>query len=162
MGSSPDGLIRFAEACRLLADYAAQRMIRLCVEPVPGRALSSALGTLEWLEQVGHDNLQMLLDVGHCLISREDPAQVIEQAGNRLGYVHLDDNDGTGDLHWPLLTGRLTEAMLLSSLVALSKVGYAGVLTLELHADSADPRAALRDGKKLAERLLGQAVKVTG
>src|SRR5262249_2591140 len=57
MGSSPDALIRFAEACRLLADYAAQRMIRLCVEPIPGRALSSALGTLEWLDQVGHDNL---------------------------------------------------------------------------------------------------------
>src|SRR5438270_12654164 len=35
----PAGLERFGEACGLLADYAAGRMVRLCVEPVPGRAL---------------------------------------------------------------------------------------------------------------------------
>ena len=66
---SPAGLARFAEACGLLADYAAGRMVRLCVEPVPGRALPSAAAMLEWLRQTAHPNLALLLDVGHCLLA---------------------------------------------------------------------------------------------
>src|SRR5438128_146850 len=34
---SPAALARFADACTLLADFAGQRMVRLCVEHVPGR-----------------------------------------------------------------------------------------------------------------------------
>src|SRR5262249_42958204 len=107
LDGSPDGLARFAEACGLLADYAGGRMGRLCAQPAPGRALPSVGATLSWLEGVGHTNLSLLLDVGHCLISGEDPADAVRRAGGRLGYVHLDDNDGVADLHWPLLAGRL-------------------------------------------------------
>jgi sugar phosphate isomerase/epimerase len=103
-----DGMRRFADSCIQLADYAAERMARLCVEHVPGRALATAAATLAWLESVGHDNLSLLLDTGHCLMTRENAAEVVRRAGNRLGYVHCDDNDGAGDLHWPLLTGQLT------------------------------------------------------
>jgi sugar phosphate isomerase/epimerase len=154
MDGSDEGLARFAEACSLLADFASQRMVRLCVEHIPGRALPSALGTLEWLERTEHDNLKLLLDVGHCLISREDPVHVIEQAGRRLGYVHLDDNDGVHDLHWPLLTGRLTQDLLKATLTALRGHGYTGVLALELRAENSGPVEALRQGKLLVERLL--------
>jgi len=94
-----DGLTRFSETCCLLADFAQSRMVRLCVEHVPGRRLASAAATLEWLEEVAHPNLGLLVDVGHCLISAEKPAQIIEKAGGHLAYVHLDDNDGENDLH---------------------------------------------------------------
>jgi sugar phosphate isomerase/epimerase len=147
------GLERFADACGLLAEYAAGRMVRLCVEHMPGRALATAAETLAWLDGVGHPNLALLLDVGHCLISGEDPATVVEQAGERLGYVHFDDNDGAGDLHWPLLTGRLTEEALRRVLAALRGVGYRGPLTLELNARNADPVQALASGKQLLQRL---------
>ena len=59
--------------------------------------MPTAAATLAWLSKVDHDNLFLLLDLGHCLISDEDPTQVIAQAGRRLGYVHLDDNDGAGE-----------------------------------------------------------------
>src|SRR5262249_24933547 len=91
--ASPAGLRQFADACATLADFAAGRMLRLCVEHVPGRALPSVAVTLEWLRRLNHDNLFLLLDVGHCLISEEDPSQAVVQAGDLLGYVHLDDND---------------------------------------------------------------------
>jgi sugar phosphate isomerase/epimerase len=143
----------FAEGCALLADYAAGRMVRLCVEHVPGRALPSAARTLDWLEQIGHANLGLLLDVGHCLLSGEDAAAVVQRAAGRLAHVHLDDNDGAADLHWPLLTGRLTHGQLAEVLAALRGIGYRGGLSLELHG-AADPAAALRDGKALVERLL--------
>ena len=112
---------------------------------------------MAWLERVGHGNLALLLDVGHCLISREDPADVIGRACPRLGYVHLDDNDGAGDLHWPLLTGRLTERVLQATLAALAASGYRGALALELHPENPDPVGALGSGweKMAAERLKG-------
>ncbi len=147
-----DALVRFADACRLLADFAGQRMVRLCIEAIPGRALATASATLDWLNEVGHPHLALLLDVGHCLISRENPAEMIRRAGPRLGWVHFDDNDGAGDLHWPLLSGRLTEAALAETLAALHAARYGGALTLELNAGNPDPVEALRAGKALLER----------
>ncbi len=153
--ATSEGLARFAESCSLLADFAAQRMVRLCVEHIPGRALPTVAGTLAWLRQVDHANLVLLLDIGHCLISGEEPARAVEQAGSLLGHVHLDDNDGVGDLHWPLLTGRLTRDTLERFLHTLVQTRYAGRLTFELNPANPDPVAALREGKALVEELQG-------
>ncbi|MGH7172541.1 MAG: sugar phosphate isomerase/epimerase family protein [Gemmataceae bacterium] len=152
--SSATALTCFAEGCVLLADYAEARMVRLCVEHVPGRALPTAATTLDWMEQLGHPHLGLLLDVGHCLIGNEDAADVVRRAGERLGYVHLDDNDGAGDLHWPLLSGRLTEAQLAGTMRTLQAIGYRGALSLELNPMNSDPVEALRDGKRIVERAL--------
>jgi sugar phosphate isomerase/epimerase len=65
---SAEGLARFSEACALLADFAAGRMVRLCIEHCPGTALPSAAATLNSLNQIGHANLGLLLDIGHCLL----------------------------------------------------------------------------------------------
>lgn len=151
MDSTGAGLARFGEACCLLADFAGQRQMRFCVEHIPGRALATAATTLEWLEKLAHANLSLLFDVGHCLITAEDAADVVRRAGPRLGYVHFDDNDGTGDLHWPLLTGRLTRKALEGVLAALRQIDYQGALCLELNSANAHPEVALREGKRLLE-----------
>jgi sugar phosphate isomerase/epimerase len=153
-GGNAMALTCFAEGCALLADYAAARRVRVCVEHVPGRALPSAAMALDWLGRLAHPHLGLLLDVGHCLISGEDAAAVVRRAGERLGYVHLDDNDGTGDLHWPLLTGRLTQQHLADTMTALQAIGYRGALSLELNPMNADPVEALRDGKRIVERAI--------
>ncbi len=147
-------LMCFAEGCALLADHADGYRIRLCVEHVPGRALPTAARTLDWLDRVGHSRLGLLLDIGHCLISNEDAAAVVRRAGGRLGYVHLDDNDGVGDLHWPLFTGRLTRPQLVDTMMALRAINYGGVLALELHPAHPRPADALRNGEALVERLI--------
>lgn len=154
LDNSATALTSFAEGCALLADYAAGCMMRLCVEHVPGRALPTAAMTLDWLEQLGHPRLGLLLDVGHCLISGEDAAAAVRRAGERLGYVHLDDNDGIGDLHWALFTGRLTESQLFETMTTLRTIAYRGTLALELNPMNADPVAALRDGKGIVERMI--------
>jgi sugar phosphate isomerase/epimerase len=152
--STPDGVARFAEMCCLLADFAERCMVSVCVEPMPGRALPTAAGTLAWLWRLGHPRLRLLLDVGHCLLSGEDPTAVAGQAGPLLGYVHLDDNDGIGDRHWPLLTGRLTDAGLRGFLTALPRMGYTGAMALELNPANAAPVEALRQSKELVEKIL--------
>ena len=103
---------------------------------------------------VFHASLTLLLDLGHCLISDEDPSVAAAQAGRRLGHVHLDDNDSVGDLHWPLLTGRLTLRNLEELVAALRELSYRGGFALELNAAHGDPVRALGDGRELVARLL--------
>src|SRR5262249_53899659 len=134
-------------------DYAGARMVRLCVEHIPGRALSSAAATLDWLAALAHPNLFLLLDAGHCLISGEDAAAVARRAGPRLGHVHLHDHDRPGDVHWPLLTGRLTRDGLAELLAALREVEYRGGVALELNAAHGDAVRGLRESKEVVEAL---------
>jgi sugar phosphate isomerase/epimerase len=150
--ASPAALGRFADSCRVLADYAQQRQVRLCIEHCPGRALPTVAATLAWLAKVRHETLHLLLDLGHCLISKEEPAEAIRQAGTYLGYVHCDDNDGHNDCHWPLLTGRLSVEQLSAAVKALKPLGYRGALCLELNPQNPDPVEALRQGKLLLEQ----------
>jgi sugar phosphate isomerase/epimerase len=152
--AGPAGLAHFGEGCAALADFAAARQMRLCVEHLPKRALPSVAATLHWLRRVAHDNLYLLLDLGHCLISEEDPTQAVVQAGPLLGYVHLDDNDSAEDLHWPLLTGRLTAEMLEAFLTMLELDSYDRGMALELNPRNQDPVKALREGKRLLEEVV--------
>jgi sugar phosphate isomerase/epimerase len=141
----------FADACQVLAAYAQRRMMQLCVEHFPGSALPTAAETLVWLRTAGLDNLNLVLDLGHCLISREDPSQVVADAGNRLGYVHLDDNDGVNDVHWPLLSGALTKTMLRDFLHRLRQTNHHAGIALELNGKLEDPVRNLVDSKKMVE-----------
>jgi sugar phosphate isomerase/epimerase len=136
-----------------LADDASRKGIKLCLEHVPSRALPTVKETLNFLEQAGHSNLYLLLDIGHALISREDPAEAVLTAGVRLGYVQMNDNDGKKDRHWALLDGRLTEQDLVRTIKALEHVGYAGALGLEL--DNLHPSliSALARNRNLLMRL---------
>jgi sugar phosphate isomerase/epimerase len=155
---SHDGLLRFGEACALLADYARERQVRLCLEPIPGRALASAAAMLDFIASIRHNNLALLLDVGHCLISKEEPADVVRRAGSKLGYVHVDDNNGKDDVHWPLLTGVLKQEQLRSCVTALHEQRYPHALSLELNSRNQEPNLALKEGKALLEKLLRTAI----
>jgi sugar phosphate isomerase/epimerase len=109
---------------------------------------------LTWLKTLDHPNLTLLLDVGHCLISGEDPAVAVQQAGDALGYVHFDDNDGVHDCHWPLLNGQLTAGMLKAVGAALHATGYDGALALELHPDNPDGTNGLERSRAVLEELI--------
>ena len=149
-GTDPAALPRFGEALGQVADWAATHGIRLGVEHFPGKALPTAAGTLEYLARLNHPNLYLLLDIGHLQMSKEAPTAVIAAAGDRLGYVHLDDNDGEADLHWPLLAGVLTEATLEETFAALALSPYTGPASIELSPQLPDPTAALTQSRARA------------
>ena len=140
---------RFARALESLSERAAERGLRLCVEHFPSRALPSAARTLEFVRDIAHPDLYLLLDVGHLLITGEDPVGVIESAADRLGYVHLDDNDGVRDLHLGLLDGIMTRGSLGDAFAALGRVGYGGAVSLELSPDLPDPLDAIRRSRQI-------------
>jgi len=140
-----------------LAEWGSSVGVSVCVEHAPGQAVVTASGGLELVRAVGHPSLFLLIDIGHCIISGEDPGHAIARTGSLLGYVHLDDNDGVSDLHWKPLDGRLTEAMLKRVADALGDV-RAGI-ALELSPRLPNPTAALREARELMLTLLTQAAK---
>ena len=131
-----------------LGDHAGRCGVEVCIEHFPGRLVPTVESTLELLDELNHTRLQLLIDVGHCLISGEDLAEAIRASGPRLGYVHFDDNDGQEDLHWGLLTG----AQLRATIVSLQDTGYRRTLCLEFNA-TPDSETHLRNGKLLLEQL---------
>ena len=146
---SPVALERYGNSLRRLADAASERGIKFAVEHFPGTALPTASVTLEFIRRVKHANLYLLYDSGHIQMSGEDPETVIVDAADRLGYVHLDDNDGISDLHWSLLDGVMTENSLDAILQALAAIGYQGALSLELNPGLRKPAAALSESRDI-------------
>jgi len=142
-------LARYADSLAQAADQAAAHDVRLCIEHFPGTALPTAAATLDFINAVDHPNLGLLFDIGHVQISNEDPAEVIVAAAERLDYVHLDDNDGHGDLHWALLDGVLTTETLRNTFKALQEIGYAGAVSLELNPQLDDPYQALKRSRQI-------------
>lgn len=153
MDASADALERYAGSLREIGDHAESLHIKIAIEHFPGRALPTAQDTLDFIEQVGHDNLYLLLDSGHLQMSDEDAPTVIRNAKDRLAYVHLDDNDGEGDLHWSLLDGVMTRESLKALLDTLDEVGYDGAISLELSPKLSDPLKALRDSLDIVQKL---------
>ena len=126
-----------------IADHAAGLDVRVAIEHFPHTALPTIAATLAYLRELAHPNLYLLLDIGHAQMSDEDAPAAIADAGPLLGYVHLDDNDGVGNLHLALLDGVLTEASLRATFDALQEHGYSGRASLELHPGLRDPVDAM-------------------
>ncbi len=154
----PAALERYGREVETLAVEAARLGLKLAVEHFPGTALPTAAATLEFIRQAGRDNLYLLYDSGHIQMTGEDPAAVIANAGDRLGYVHFDDNDGLSDLHWPLLDGVMTEESLLATLRALDAIGYQGALSLELSPALKRPEKALKESRDALLRAMHHAM----
>jgi sugar phosphate isomerase/epimerase len=130
--ADPRQLQAYGAALNELAEEAAEKNIKLCVEHVYKRALPTAKEVVAFLKKLNHRNLYLLLDVGHSLMAGEKPSEAALEAGDRLGYVQMNDNDGKSDRHWPLLDGVLTLDELTKTMNALKQVGYQGTIGLEL------------------------------
>jgi sugar phosphate isomerase/epimerase len=139
-----------------LADHAQQHNLCLAIEHFPGRLLPTASATMDFLSELNHPKLALLVDVGHCLISHEEPADIVRNAGRQLGYIHFDDNDGESDLHWALMTGVLRQSQIEETIDALYQIGYAGGVCLELNSQLDHPQENLRMGARLLEQIVQQ------
>ena len=70
------------------------------------------------------------LDVGHCVLVREEPEDMIRQLGkDRLKALHIHDNSYLDDDHLLPYSGRIDWDR---TMTALREIGYEGDLTLEV------------------------------
>ena len=132
-----------------LGGHAASLGMKLCVEPSPGKALSDYTETIRLLDSAACEGLYALLDLGHLLLTGEDPAGTVHMLDERLGYVHVDDNEGQTDAHYGLLEGVLDERTLHEFLDALEDSAYDGPLSIEIKADLPSPLLSLTSSRRV-------------
>lgn len=71
-------------------------------DPVYGHICSTILShgeeMVEMCEALG-DRFGICVDVGHCNLTQDDPAEMVRIAGDKLGSLHAHETDGISDLH---------------------------------------------------------------
>ncbi len=81
------------------------------------------------LDDLGSDVFTACLDIGHCPLTGWTPAEAIRALGHdRLGALHVHDNDKAGDLHILPGFGKIDWNDVCK---ALGEIDYAGVFTYE-------------------------------
>jgi hydroxypyruvate isomerase len=88
-------------ALRSFAPVAAANGLRILLEPVnaienPGFLAPTPELACALIEQVGSDQLGLLLDLYHVARVGDDPAEAIERHRARIGHVQISDHPGRG------------------------------------------------------------------
>lgn len=96
-----------AEGLRSVADYAADRGVRLAVEPL-NRFETDLVNTVEQgvalCDEIDRDNVGLLLDTFHLNIEEKSIGDAVRLAGDRAFHVQVSENDrgtpGSGHVPW--------------------------------------------------------------
>lgn len=99
--------------------------------------------TLYLCERLGLPNVGVTMDVGHALIAKEAPAEVLAlaaQAG-RLFYVHFNDNGREWD--WDMLPGSVNFWDLVEMLFYMERIGWDGWLSYDVMTRGGDPMESM-------------------
>lgn len=101
--------------------------IRLALEPLnrfETDMINIASQGLDFLDQVGMNNVGLHLDTFHMHLEERSSAAAIRQVSRRIFHFHACENDrgvpGTGQVHWQDVA------------IALKQVGYDGPVVIEL------------------------------
>jgi sugar phosphate isomerase/epimerase len=111
---------------REVAGFAAERGVRLTVEPVnryESFLLNTAEEALRFVEEVDSPWLGVHLDTFHMNLEERDPAAAVRRAGSRLTSLHLSDSH-----RGPVGEGHLDLKAILRS---LREISFDGWLILE-------------------------------
>jgi D-psicose/D-tagatose/L-ribulose 3-epimerase len=108
------------------ADYAAERGVRLAIEPL-NRFETDLVNTVEQgvdlCRRTGRDNVGLMLDTFHMNIEEKSIGEAMALAGDRLFHMQVAENDrgtpGSGHVPWDEVFG------------ALDKLGYSGSIVIE-------------------------------
>jgi D-psicose/D-tagatose/L-ribulose 3-epimerase len=111
---------------KILADYAAQRNVKLALEPL-NRYETDFINTceqvLKLIADVGGESLMVHLDSFHMNLEEKDPAAAIKLAGDKLGLLHASGSDrgtpGGDQINWDRI------------FAALDNINYQGDIVIE-------------------------------
>ena len=117
---------RLAKSMYELTEYADDKNIEICLEPINRYEMQSFLRvdeTLEFIETYRIEGLKILPDFFHMNIEEASIEDALRMAGDRIGHMHITDSNrlapGQGHLDYVSLLGTLKE------------IGYNGYLTVE-------------------------------
>ena len=122
-------LKNWAKSCAAFYDGLAEKYpLTICVE---NSFDLDAAPLCRLMDSVRNEGVRVCLDIGHCAFSRIGVRQWFEALAERIGYLHLSDNDGAFDEHLPLGSGN---AELREAGECLRRLNRAVPVTLEVGA----------------------------
>jgi len=126
---------RSCESLAILAERAREAGVQIAVENMPSAQGPSRPGAtmthvLTMIEGLG-DHVGVCLDVGHSIVSSQDPIREALEAGGKLLVVHIQDNDGRCGRDQHLIPGRGCIDWP-AFLTTLDSMDYHGVRTIEI------------------------------
>lgn len=111
---------------REAADTAKSLDIMLAVETVnrfEQYIINSAEEAVEFVQEIGKENVKVMLDSFHMNIEEDDPGEAIRRTGKYLGHFHIGEANrkvpGKGHMPWTEMGA------------ALREVGYDGAVVME-------------------------------
>lgn len=81
-------------------------------------------------DMAGEERFVACVDTGHALVMGQDPAEMIRALGSRVKVLHIDDNDGKHDFHYPPYLGKTNWSDVLA---ALKEIGFDGSFNFEVY-----------------------------
>lgn len=158
-----DYMVRWGYIAECLHDIASYRSdINLTIEykksePRSYQYLSNMSKSLLMCEEVGLDNLGVILDIGHALFGGENPAESVALANKygRLFHIHLNDNYRQADDDLIIGTVHLWET--LEFFYQLDTVGFDGWYVIDIWPGRVDGIAASQEFVERANALMNLA-----
>ncbi|MDA4123530.1 MAG: sugar phosphate isomerase/epimerase [Thaumarchaeota archaeon] len=120
---------RYVSRMRQYARLAESHDLLLAVEPRPMDLLGNTDSLLRLMDGVPSENLGGVVDFSHMQMSKEIPALSMKKLGKKIFSVHLSDDDGITDCHWPPGQGIIEWPPIFR---ALRESGYDGILSLDV------------------------------
>lgn len=111
----------------------------ICVEnlPMPDYSLGSVEAVLNIVKTIDDDHLKVCIDTGHCTMFDMTPGDAVRLAGKKyLHALHIHDNDGQKDYHWPPFSGVIDWNDFGN---ALHEIEYGGIISLETEVSKSIP-----------------------
>jgi len=129
-------------------------------EPRKYLFVSSAMKALWFAKKLGKDNVGVLVDFGHALMSKENPAEVISILGGekKLFGIHL--NDAYREWDDDLVAGSVNLWDTLEFIYYLDRIEYAGWLSFDIFPFRMDSSRAVELCIKNTENLIKLAEKI--
>ncbi|MCA9185153.1 MAG: sugar phosphate isomerase/epimerase, partial [Planctomycetales bacterium] len=140
--SDEEALERLCEGLGPIVEYAEAAGVVLGFEPEPGMFVAT-VGEFERLCQwISSDALRLTMDIGHLYCQGEVPiADYIRRWGDRIVNVHIEDMRAGEHVHLMFGEGEIWFPPIIE---ALTEVGYAGGLHVELSRHSHEGVSAVR------------------
>ena len=122
-----EGWELLADSLSRMCEFGGNYNILLAIEPsdpFETDLINTTIQAMDMIDQLGCDNLGVLFNTGHAFLVGEDTSTAIENLGDRLFHIHVNDNDGKQDQHLIPGTGQYDFPSLILTLQTALFDGY--------------------------------------
>jgi sugar phosphate isomerase/epimerase len=150
--SAEEGLQLFTEGLLMIRDRAAEKRVRVLIEPEPGLLIESSAQFISLFKNLDPDVFGLNFDIGHFFCAGEDCSSLIPQLKDYIYHFHLEDiAESREHIHLMPGDGVIDLAGILKT---IDESGYKGFVTVELYTYEDSPIETARKSLEYLNGLL--------